>query len=1070
MQLPNEGNVPGAQADESPPMDVSISEEEELTPPEKLSIVDDYEIIAEKALAPLDEEIIDQQYSHWEIKEFSKLPDRSRGRVFEAGGHKWNILLFPRGNNQMEWVSVYLEYADLQDNPSPENYACAQFLICASSLSNSTHYTINVAHHRFTTDESDWGFTRYMELGMLCNTEAPFLEDDGLRLSVVVRVVKDSTGVLWHNFVNYDSKKTTGHVGMTNQGATCYMNSLFQSLYCTNYFRKAVYEIPTENDDPNNSVALALQRVFYNLQFTDTPVSTTELTRSFGWTSLDAFMQHDVQEFNRVLQDNLEAKMKGTPADGAIKKLFVGRMKSYIKCINVNYESSRSEDYYDIQLNVKGCKNLEESFKDYIAEETLEGDNKYMAEGHGLQDAKKGVIFESFPPVLHLQLKRFEYDFMRDTMVKINDHHEFPLEIDLEPFLSHTADRSQAHKYILHGVLVHSGDLSGGHYFAFVKPAKDGRWLKFDDDRVVPATMKEVLDENYGDEQMPMRPAMRYKRFTNAYMLVYIRESMINDVLPDVTKEDIPRHLIERIEEERQLREKRLKEREEQHLYMNITLISDKSFQANEGFDVVQFDEKNLANQAFVDIVRIPKNQTFGEFKNKLSESIDAPASHFRLWVMVNRQNRTVRPDTPIYDGEENSTMDDLRAKCQNTQPNFRLYMETPVYFDAKGNPTFPTPPQSNTTPHMLVFVKLFEPELQKIRGVGKIYVIRSNPVRSIEEELNEMFQYAPGTELLLYEEIQPKMIEALNKESTFLKAEIQDGDIICAQKKLTEDEELRLREAGLYITVPEYMNYLLHRVQVSFAPKIHGSNVGFQLTLHNMMKHDEVAAKVAAKLGTDPDKIRFYVPNLNDEPKAAVRPNVHTTLEDMLQTVYSRTYGFKLFYEVLNISLSELEFKRLVKITICRPTLDNTNTLELLLLKESQMSDLIDTLNEQQVVSEDLKIRVFETIKNRFYREFRATDPISELTESADAQLYMEDESFVDTKKRLQRRTGLDDKEWSKVRISIVSPLSTTPIKEDEFQLFNHKFNNGESLGLDHIDKSGRYKGGSERGLFIKG
>lgn len=116
-------------------------------------------------------------------------------------------------------------------------------------------------------------------------------------------------------------------------------------------------------------------------------------------------------------------------------------MKSYIKCINVNFESSRSEDYYgtyvykplvkrkqelifylikkDIQLNVKGCKNLEESFKDYITEETLEGDNKYMAEGYGLQDAKKGVIFESFPPVLHLQLKRFEYDMMRDMMVKV---------------------------------------------------------------------------------------------------------------------------------------------------------------------------------------------------------------------------------------------------------------------------------------------------------------------------------------------------------------------------------------------------------------------------------------------------------------------------------------------------------------------------------------------------------------------------------------------------------------------------------------------------------------------------
>lgn len=138
----------------------------------------------------------------------------------------------------------------------------------------------------------------------------PLIDKGRTIITAYVRVYNDPTGVLWHNFINYDSKAMTGYVGLKNQGATCYMSSLLQSLFFTNYFRKSVFDIPTADDEPSKSVALALQRVFYQMATSPSAVDTTELTKSFGWTSLESFMQHDVQEFNRVLQDNLEGKMK----------------------------------------------------------------------------------------------------------------------------------------------------------------------------------------------------------------------------------------------------------------------------------------------------------------------------------------------------------------------------------------------------------------------------------------------------------------------------------------------------------------------------------------------------------------------------------------------------------------------------------------------------------------------------------------------------------------------------------------------------------------------------------------
>ncbi len=85
--------------------------------------------------------------------------------------------------------------------------------------------------------------------------------------------------------------------------------------------------------------------------------------------------------------------------------------------------------------------------------------------------------------------------------LQINDRYEFSEDLDLDvgdgKYLAPTADRSVRNLYKLHSVLVHSGGVHGGHYYAFIRPDCK-TWLKFDDERVSKEDRSKALDEQYG--------------------------------------------------------------------------------------------------------------------------------------------------------------------------------------------------------------------------------------------------------------------------------------------------------------------------------------------------------------------------------------------------------------------------------------------------------------------------------------------------------------------------------------------------------------------------------------------
>lgn len=73
--------------------------------------------------------------------------------------------------------------------------------------------------------------------------------------------------------------------------------------------------------------------------------------------------------------------------------------------------------------------------------------------------------------------------------------------------------------------------------------------------------------------------SLNIKQCTNAYMLVYIRDSTLKTVLQDTTERDIPRELVARLSEERRIEALKRKERNEAHLYMTVHLVTEDNFQ-----------------------------------------------------------------------------------------------------------------------------------------------------------------------------------------------------------------------------------------------------------------------------------------------------------------------------------------------------------------------------------------------------------------------------------------------------------------------------------------------------------
>jgi hypothetical protein len=372
---------------------------------------------------------------------------------------------------------------------------------------------------------------------------------------------------------------------------------MLQALYHLPAFRRLIYDMdPTSTKPDEDNIALNLQWLFARMQTGHGACSTASLTRSFGWGGLETFMQHDVQEFCRVLLDNLEMKMKGTPLEPAIAALFRGKCRSYVRCKHVPVETSREEDFYDLSLLVKDLDGLRDSFLKYLEKEELIGNNQYQTETYGKQDAEMGVEFLEFPSVLHLHLRRFEYDFASGGMSKLNSRFEFPPEIDLGEFL---AESDLEDIFDLYGVLVHAGTSNYGHYYAFLRPTTENRWFEFNDSSVTEVSPERAIDDNFGN----------WDRTFSAYMLIYVRRSRADELFAPIPASAIPESALTYLDAQQE-RERRY---EDERNSMTYFLLTRDSLEQDALLHTFGLDEIRHSHKLSFD-----RRRSFAEFYDKV--------------------------------------------------------------------------------------------------------------------------------------------------------------------------------------------------------------------------------------------------------------------------------------------------------------------------------------------------------------------------------------------------------------------------------------------------------------------
>ena len=351
----------------------------------------------------------------------------------------------------------------------------------------------------------------------------------------------DNVNLILHINIEIEPKhniKQT-YIGLINKGNTCYLNSIIQMFYMLPLFAKEIKQT-TSSSSTTSTLLHALKRLFIAMDNNHDNnalkrVSPEEFIHCLEQQSGKSMRrQHDIQEFFMIMGDVLGKETSNSTNIYAL--LFEGKLSTSITCKHVTYSSTKEESFNDIQLVVKECKSINDSFDNFTSNEELHSNNQYQTDIYGKQDAIKRTVFSHLPKVLLIQLKRFEYNVEHNQMDKVYSSFTFEQQLNMLNYIDSSIYKGNTN-YTCRGVIVHSGSSENGHYYTFIKD-KNEEWFKFNDSIVECAYEYEVYDNNYGGEVCYYAYSLMKGGIvrtvkgqnTSAYVLMYVREDCLNEI------------------------------------------------------------------------------------------------------------------------------------------------------------------------------------------------------------------------------------------------------------------------------------------------------------------------------------------------------------------------------------------------------------------------------------------------------------------------------------------------------------------------------------------------------------